>query len=400
MRRSDRLWVGVGVGLFVPATAANIGASVVGADGIVTHASNLAIMFALPAWIPLRALFGASASDPGWIVIANALAVVGWLGSIRLVLAVRAALASAATTTRPSSPPPDPSRRRFLFDSASGMAGVGAVAMPGYATVMEPQRMIVRRYEIPITGLPQGLDGLRLVHFSDPHVGPRMPASTIERAVELGISLQPDLVVLTGDYIHDGTRDIERAASLVAPLVRAARIGAVGVLGNHDWWGNGPAMRIAMRAVGVAMIDNTRLWLGEDRSLHRESPAGQSLALVGLGDMSEDMVDIDNAFARLDPGTPRLVLAHQPDTAELPALRAASAPRMDLMLSGHTHGGQVRIPFIGTPIVPSRYGQKYAGGLVQGPRCPVLVSRGVGMSLLPVRLGVPPEIGLITLRRG
>lgn len=356
MRRSGWLWAGFGLGLFVPATAANVWAWVVGAGGFVTHASNLAMMFALPVWIPLRVLLGADAADPGWIVIANALAVAAWLGVIRLLLAVRSGLATSSETPAHDAKAPDPSRRRFLFDSASGLAGVSAVSLPAYATVMEPQRMVVRRYEIPIDDLPARLDGLRLVHFSDPHVGPRMPASTVERAVETAIGLEPDLVVLTGDYIHDGTRDIDRAASLVEPLVRAARIGAVGVLGNHDWWGNGPAVRIAMRKVGVAMVDNTRVWLGEDRLLHRQPPEGEALALVGLGDMSEHMVDHATAFAGLHPRTPRLVLAHQPDTAEIPELRDAGAPRMDLMLCGHTHGGQVRIPFIGAPIVPSRYG--------------------------------------------
>lgn len=397
MRRAGWLWVGFG--LFALATTANVWAWRIGADGFITHASNLVMIFALPVWIPLRLLLGATATDPGWIVIANALAVAGWLGMIRLVLAVRSGLAKTSAGEEVALSGSNRSRRRFLFDSASGIAAVGVVTMPAYATVVEPQSMRIRRYEIPIDGLPEALDGLRLVHFSDPHVGPRMPAGTVRRAVETAVRLEPDLVVLTGDYIHDRMRDIGRAASLVAPLVQAARIGAVGVLGNHDWWGNGPAVRIAMREVGVEMIDNTRVWLGEDRRLHRESPDGASLALVGLGDLSEDMVDHAAAFGGLDPQTPRLVLAHQPDTAELPALRSADAPRMDLMLSGHTHGGQVRIPFLGTPIVPSHFGQKYAGGLVQGPRCPVLVSRGVGMSLLPIRIGVPPEIGLVTLRR-
>ena len=119
--------------------------------------------------------------------------------------------------------------------------------------------------------------------------------------------------------------------------------------------------------------------------------------LVEPGNLQRQVLfDAADAEARLPKAE-----AAQTRLAEINvALRAADAPRMDLMLSGHTHGGQVRIPFIGTPIVPSRFGQKNAGGLVQGPRCPVFVSRGVGMSLLPVRLGVPPEIGLITLLRG
>lgn len=392
-------WLWIGSGLFLVATGANAAAWVFGFDGAFKHLGNLCMVLALPAWVPLRLVLGADPSHLGWIVVVNALAVGGWLGLIWIALQIRRSLAAHRHPDQ-SDAAPDASRRRFLFDSASGIAGVGAVAFPGYATVMEPQRMVVRRYEIPIRDLPAGLDGLRLVHFSDPHVGPRMPEGTVRRAVEMAAELVPDLVLLTGDYIHDGTRDIERAADLMAPLVAASRCGAIGVLGNHDWWGNGPGMRLAMRGIGVHMIDNNRLWLGEGRTLHHERPAQNALAIVGLGDLSEDSVDVRRAFVGVPAETPRLVLAHQPDTAELALLRGPDAPRMDLMLSGHTHGGQVRIPFVGTPIVPSDFGQKYAGGLVQGPACPVLVSRGVGMSLLPVRLGVPPEIGLITLRKG
>ena len=161
---------------------------------------------------------------------------------------------------------------------------------------------------------------------------------------------------------------------------------------------NGPAVSDAMARAGVRMIDNARVWVDPATRRLTESETPGALALVGLGDLSEDGVRVDAAFAGVASATPRVVLAHQPDTAELDELRGGGRPRMDLMLSGHTHGGQVRIPFLGTPIVPSNYGQKYAGGLVKGPACPVLVSRGVGLSVLPIRLGVPPEIGLVVLR--
>ena len=95
---------------------------------------------------------------------------------------------------------------------------------------------------------------------------------------------------------------------------------------------------------------------------------------------------------------PRILLSHNPDVAEEPGL-LNSGHRVDLILSGHTHGGQIRLPLIGTPVTNSRYGSKYAAGLVQGPRCPVFISRGIGTTVLPIRLGVPPEIALIELHR-
>jgi predicted MPP superfamily phosphohydrolase len=176
-------------------------------------------------------------------------------------------------------------------------------------------------------------------------------------------------------------------------------VGVVGVLGNHDWYGDGVAMQAALDRVGVRMLRNQRLWLDGQRRLST-SPLPDAMVIAGLADLSEDRVDVRAALGGLKDAVPRIVLAHQPDTAEMPELAGPDGPRVDLMLSGHTHGGQVRIPFLGTPGIPSNYGQKYAGGLIAGPRFPVLVSRGVGMSVLPVRVGVPPEIGLITLRRG
>ena len=147
------------------------------------------------------------------------------------------------------------------------------------------------------------------------------------------------------------------------------------------------------------MIDNDRVWIDPISMSIADTPLDNALAIVGLGDLTEDATDIPKAFREIQTDTPRVLLAHQPDTAEIGSLKNPDAPRVDVMFSGHTHGGQVRIPFIGTPLVPSNYGSKYAGGLVQGPRFPVVVSRGIGMSLLPVRFRVPPEIVEVTLTR-
>jgi predicted MPP superfamily phosphohydrolase len=168
-------------------------------------------------------------------------------------------------------------------------------------------------------------------------------------------------------------------------------------------------MSLALRAIGVRMLDNGRVFLdGATRRFREEGAPGESLCIAGLGDLMTDFISVHLALGGVPADVPRIVLAHNPDTAEHPqcvgescvgGLPLTAAPRVDLMISGHTHGGQVRIPFLGTPFIPSRYGQKYAGGLVKGPAFPVLVSRGIGMSLLPVRLGVPPEIVELTLTR-
>jgi len=368
-------------------------------SGPIQSVSNFFYIFALPGWVPLY-LVGLSGvrDNPITIVLANAMAWACWCIALASVLALCDRL--HRRRSMPVEQEVDDSRRAFLTQGVLGIGMVGAVASPGYATLVEPWEIKVRRYTVPIAGLSNEFEGLRIVQFSDPHLGPRIPESFMKHAVQCVVDLRPDLLVLTGDYIHDGTNQIETAAQLCKPMIDASRIGAVGVLGNHDWWGDGKRMSDALRDQGVHMIDNDRVWLNPVTHQIVNEHAPQALAMVGLGDLTEDATDIPRAFRDLRPDTPRLLLAHQPDTAEIGPLKSQAAPRVDLMFSGHIHGGQVRIPFLGTPMVPSKYGSKYAGGLVQGPRFPVCVSRGIGMSLLPVRFGVPPEIVEVTLMRG
>ncbi len=379
-------------------SASSIAAWTLHMDGLVRHFANLFYMLALPGWIPIYALGFSGVRDyPIGIVLANGFAWACWC------VMIAAMLAAHARFTRPSGKaleePADPSRRVFLSRSVLGVGTIGAIASPTYATLIAPWSIEVRRYSVPIRGLPAAFEGLRAVQFSDAHLGPRIPASFIRSAVQQTVELRPDLLLLTGDYIHDNIKDIDPIARLCKPMIDAARFGAVGVLGNHDWWGDGPRMSRALNDQGALMIDNDRVWL-DPSSMHlTRTPTSGGLAIVGLGDLTEDAIDVRRAFRGIEAITPRLVLAHQPDTAEIGRMAYPGSPRVDLMCSGHTHGGQVKIPLIGTPLVPSNYGSKYAGGLVQGPAFPVIVSRGIGMSLLPVRFGVPPEIVEITLTR-
>lgn len=295
---------------------------------------------------------------------------------------------------------PDLSRRRLVFDGVATAAGIVVVGGIVKGAAFEPWDLQVRRYSVPVQDLPASLDGLRIVQISDTHLGPRIPAEYVRRAVAMAIALKPDVFALTGDYIHAAVDFIEPAAELFRVLNEGGRAGTViGTLGNHDWYNDGKAMRAALQRVGVRMIDNDRLFLdAQTRKIVPGVPA-TGLCLAGVGDLLEDWVDIETALQNVPYNMPRIVLAHNPDTAEQKSVTRDRAPRIDLMLSGHTHGGQVRIPGLGTPFLPSAFGQKYAGGLCQGPRCRVLVSRGVGMSIFPVRLGVPPELVEITLTR-
>ncbi len=282
-------------------------------------------------------------------------------------------------------------RRDFLGQGAAGLLIVSGGALGGYTTFVEPGRLRVVHYDVPITRLPPELDGFRIVHLSDTHHGPYITLPYLEGAVARANALEADLAVLTGDYVHRTPRSIPDGIGIFRKL--ETRLGTVAVTGNHEFWEGIDTCRAAFAETPVHLIDNARVFLTRDGIT--QSPEARALCMGGVGDLWEDEVRFDKATADAPESMPRLVLAHNPDTAEHVPPRL----RVDLMLCGHTHGGQVCFPRIGTPSVPSRYGSKYAGGLCQGPQCRVLVSRGVGMAILPVRFRVRPEIGLITLRR-
>jgi predicted MPP superfamily phosphohydrolase len=213
--------------------------------------------------------------------------------------------------------------------------------------------------------------------------------------VDAANHLEPDLVFLTGDYVLYSPEYVRPVVEELARL--RPRIGTLAVLGNHDWWEDVALMREAFAATDIPLIDNTRRVLTPDRRL--VSAADDGLAIGGVGDFWEDSQEYRRALGDLPANMPRLLLSHNPDVAEETDLYR-SRVRVDLMLSGHTHGGQIRLPLFGTPIVPSRYGSKYAKGLVEGPFCPVFICRGIGMSMVPTRFGASPELACLELRRG
>ena len=283
-------------------------------------------------------------------------------------------------------------RRQFLSRSAAGAVSLATGGITGYASFVEPSRVKVRNYEVHIRGLPQELEGMRLVHVSDTHYGPYTSITFVEKAIEQANELQGDVVILTGDYVHFTPQSIERGIEVLGQL--RSRFGSVAVMGNHEHWEGAEACRRVFERVGIPLLDNTRLFLTPEGL--RDGPVpGKSLCLAGVGDLWEDEVSFEKALGGVPGDMPRVVLSHNPDTAEL----IRRGQRIDLLLCGHTHGGQVRLPVVGPPFVPTRHGKKYLGGMCHGPHCPVLVSRGIGLAGVPARFRVPPEVGLVVLRR-
>jgi predicted MPP superfamily phosphohydrolase len=263
----------------------------------------------------------------------------------------------------------------------------------GYSLVLEPRRLDVSRRVIHLRDLPPSLDGLRAVQLSDVHHGPWFSLARVRELVETANDLRPDLVLLTGDYVLSSPVYIEPVAAELARL--RPRIATVAVLGNHDWYQSAAMTRDEFARWGIPVIDNDRRVLTPERRLVAEAEAG--LALCGVGDLLKDRPDYRRALAGLPGDMPRVLLSHNPDVAEEPEL-TGSGLRVDLIVSGHTHGGQIKLPFVGAPVSGSWYGEKYREGLVQGPVCPVFICRGIGVVGLPLRVGVTPEMAVLEFR--
>ncbi|MBX3389594.1 MAG: metallophosphoesterase [Phycisphaeraceae bacterium] len=372
---------------------------------------NLVHVLTLPGWLVARlTLHSWGESDLVAALLACAIGlfaiIIGamWLMSVRRLLAGNAKPdhQTIIPESDGSNLPTRFSRRKFLTDGLVFGSSAAALSVVADAACIEPARLRLQRYTVAIRDLPREFEGLRLAQLTDTHLGPRVPAEFIDAAIRMAIGLQPDVFLLTGDYVHCGLEWIEPATRQFFPLVATGKP-VVGVLGNHDWFNDGSRMSRSLSAVGVRMIDNDRVFLSASGSREfslASSPVGPSICIGGLGDLRQHHIDPERALAFVDPRMPRLVIAHNPDSAEESSVVSRGAPRIDLMICGHTHGGQVRIPGIGTGTgLMSQYGDRYSAGLVQGPKCLVLISRGIGISLVPFRFLVPPEVVEITLTR-
>ncbi|MBT9587762.1 metallophosphoesterase [bacterium] len=293
---------------------------------------------------------------------------------------------------RPGQDPQEGTRgvtRRALLLSGVGLGGSGLVA--GYSYWVERKNYQLHAYRLYLADLPQGLEGLRLVLMADLHCGPVNRPGDLLPAIRMANRCKPDLILLPGDFVHVSKSYFSQAAELIDQLHCAIPDGILLGWGNHDHWNDVEAARQTLSQTQGQILVQQRRLLQADRTF---SSSGKGLWLAGVDDLWEGKPDVAQVLRGLPRDQPRLVLAHNPDTAE-----EQKCSRVDLMVSGHTHGGQIQVPVLGTPMLPSRYGQKYASGFVQGPSYPVYVTRGLGVGGLPVRLGVPPEVTLFELHR-
>jgi hypothetical protein len=279
------------------------------------------------------------------------------------------------------------SRRSFLGLAAA--AGVGALTIDG--AVFEPNRPQLVRVEMALRRWPARMDGFTIALLSDFHYDPHFSIHPMTAAIGMVNTLRPDLIALTGDFVSMNmlsTTDAA-AAALAEPCAELlgqlkAPYGLWAVLGNHDVFSDAVRVTSALHAQGIPVLDNQSVPIERD---------GARFWLSGVADVLGGKARLETALKPLPAGEATILLAHEPDYADY----VARYP-VDLQLSGHTHGGQVRLPFL-PPLYLPEMAKKYVAGLYKIGPLTLYTNRGIGTIGLPVRLNCPPEVTLLTMRR-
>jgi predicted MPP superfamily phosphohydrolase len=303
------------------------------------------------------------------------------------------------------------SRRKFIALGAGACAAAAGIGL--YAWQVEPFWPEVVRRPMPLENLPAELAGRTLLQISDIHVGPRVSSEFLMRSFRAASELAPDFVALTGDFVSYRTAGEIAELARVLAVVPRGRLGTVGALGNHDYGRNWRSIAVADQVTRVAGDAGVRImrnevqvvgglqfagladfWSPEFGEGHGDPPTGRLVA-PSRDASAGASVDAGSALRLLAPALPTVVLSHNPDALDLPIWDGMRG----WVLAGHTHGGQVKPPFLPPPILPVRNKRYSAGAFDVGPGRMMYVNRGLGF-LLQVRLNVRPELTLFTLEPG
>ncbi|QPJ63580.1 MAG: metallophosphoesterase [Candidatus Nitronauta litoralis] len=290
--------------------------------------------------------------------------------------------------------------RRAFIKGMAGVLGVSALGIgKGYANT-DKNEIVVEKVPVKISNLPKAFKGFKIAQLSDLHSSPLVSVNHLKAAAILAKKENPDLVVLTGDFIGHKIRTHRREIhefdkQYVDNIVEALSVlkpahGIFSVLGNHDFWSGPEATQYLIdrfsKGLGAQWLRNDRVELQRGRD---------SIQLIGVDDLWQDSFSLRKAYRKVDHGRTRILLSHNPEVNEEfqwnPGLSA------ELILSGHTHGGQVVLPFIGPPFLPGIRNKKYIAGLVEEKGRQTYVTRGIGHLVVPLRFNCPPEVSLIEL---
>ena len=245
--------------------------------------------------------------------------------------------------------------------------------------LIEANSVSIEKIEIRLARLPKKLDGFRIVHLSDIHHSPFTSLEFIRHSVEIANSLEPDLFALTGDFVSHEPEYIAPMAELLAEL--SSEFGSFACLGNHDHWTDAEAVTAHLRAAGIKVLINEGF---------RFAARDVSFWFGGVDDYMVGKTDLRSALRGAFPDEMILLLAHNPNI-----MRQASLAGVDLILSGHTHGGQVKIRDDEKRLFPRR---RLTNGLRRRRQTQIYITRGIGTVVLPIRYGCPPEISLLELK--
>jgi predicted MPP superfamily phosphohydrolase len=277
-------------------------------------------------------------------------------------------------------------RRKFIALAAA--AGASAIAID--STVIEPNRPRIVRQDIALRRWPERLEGFTIALLSDLHYDPYCSVHPLKAAIGMVNGLRPDLIALTGDFVSapwfGSNAKAASAAEPCAELLRQMQAphGLWAALGNHDFFTNPAFVTGALRASGIQVLINQSIAIEAN---------GSRFWLGGVNDLLGGRADLSATLHPVPTGEPTILMAHEPDYADFVARHL-----IDLQLSGHTHGGQVRLPFVGALYLPD-LGKKYVSGLYRVGPLTLYTNPGLGTIQVPVRLNCPPEITLLTMRR-
>ncbi len=270
-------------------------------------------------------------------------------------------------------------RRKFL--KIAGFSGAAVALFGSYPFLIERNLVRINIYRIPVPSLPKSFHGTRIVHLTDIHLGPLVTKSFIEQVVEKANKLKPDIIVCTGDYVQG--RDPKKELDTVWPILSklCAKYGVYSVLGNHDHWAGTSKSLEWLHKSGQSIWHTCKI-------IYKDN---ERIVIGGAGDYWEDDLKIDECFSSTAEGDCRILLTHNPDSVD-----TEFTTPLSLTLSGHTHGGQVSIPFYGPPVLPVK-NKRYSSGLIKTEKGALFISKGIGCAIYPVRFNCAPEIAVLEL---
>jgi predicted MPP superfamily phosphohydrolase len=278
-----------------------------------------------------------------------------------------------------------PARRRALNTTANLMMAAPFAVM-GYGALVGRSNFGVRELDVPIAGLPKDLDGVRILQLSDIHLSAFLSEAELARVIDTAIELRPHLAVVTGDLITSQVDPLNACIRQLARLKTDA--GVFGCMGNHERYAG--AETHATEAGARAGI----LFLRQQRHSLRFGNSLLNLAGVDYQPLSNKQAYLRGAERLVEPGAVNILLSHNPDV-----LPVAAQQGYNLVLAGHTHGGQVTVEILDQSINPARFFTPYVYGLYRSGTAAVYVTRGIGTIGIPARIGAPPEISVLRLRK-